>query len=74
MAQLHFYIPDAVADKIKFKAKHAHLSVSRYLAELVKREVEDQWPEDYFDHFGKWQGEPLERPIQGVSERRETFD
>ena len=47
MAQLHFYIPDSVADKIKIKAEHAHLSVSKYLAELAKREVASQWPEDY---------------------------
>ena len=74
MAQLHFYIPDEVAEKIKIKAKHAHLSVSKYLAELVKREVGNQWPENYFDNFGKWEGERLERPIQGVAEKRETLD
>lgn len=74
MAQLHFYIPDSVADKIKLKAKHAHLPVSKYLAELVKREVVDQWPEDYFNNFGKWQGESLQRPVQGSFEKREKFD
>ena len=73
MAQLHFYIPDSVADKIKVKAEHAHLSVSRYLAELVKREVANQWPEDYFEEFGKWKGEPLQRPGQGTYEQRETL-
>ena len=74
MAQLHFYIPDSVADKIKLKAKHAHLPVSKYLAELVKREVVDQWPENYFDSFGKWDGETLQRPIQGTFEAREKID
>jgi hypothetical protein len=74
MAQLHFYIPDLIADKIKIKAEHAHLSVSKYLAELVKREVANQWPEDYFDNFGKWGGEPLHRPTQGTIEKRETLD
>ena len=37
MAQLHFYIPDSVAEKIKRKAENAHLSVSKYIAELAKR-------------------------------------
>ncbi len=64
MAQLHFYILDAVADKIKLKADHAHLSVSKHLAELVKREVANQWPEDYFEKLGKWKCEPLQRPSQ----------
>ena len=74
MAQLHFYIPDKVAEKVKAKADHAHLSVSKYLATLVKREVSDQWPEDYFDLFGKWEGDPLERPKQGDFENRAGFD
>lgn len=74
MAQLHFYIPDQVAEKLKAKAEYAHLSVSKYLAELVKREVSEQWPEGYFDLFGKWEGESLERPKQGEYEKRVEFD
>ncbi len=74
MAQLHFYIPDAIADKIKIKAEHAHLSVSKYLAELAKKEVATQWPEHYFDNFGAWQGEALARPEQHDIEQRERFN
>jgi hypothetical protein len=74
MAQLHFYLPDAVADKIKAKAEQAHLSVSKYLAELAKREIDNQWPDGYFDNFGKWQGDAAERPEQGVAEQRASFD
>ena len=74
MAQLHFYISDSVADKIKVKAEQAHLPVSRYLAELVKREFANQWPEDYFEVFGKWEGDPLQRPIQEAYEQQETLD
>ena len=74
MAQLHFYIPDPIAEKIKNKAEHAHLSVSKYLAELIKREVTDEWPEDYFELLGKWQGDTLERPPQGNYEERAKFD
>lgn len=74
MAQLHFYIPDAIAEKIKAKAKTAHLSVSKYMAELAKREVETQWPDDYFELFGSWHGEALKRPEQLEFEKRETFN
>ena len=74
MAQLHFYIPDQLAEKVKAKAEHSHLSVSKYLAELVKKEVTDQWPDNYFEVFGSWEGQPLERPTQGELEIRESFD
>ncbi|MCF6262426.1 MAG: hypothetical protein L3J24_02415 [Xanthomonadales bacterium] len=74
MAQLHFYIPDAVAEKIKNKAEKAHLSVSKYMAELAMREVENEWPEGYFELFGQWQGGTLERPEQLPLEQREAFN
>lgn len=73
MAQLHFYIPDPIADKLKLKAEQAHLSVSKYIAEIAKREVEDQWPKNYFELFGSWQGEELKRAEQGSFEEREPF-
>lgn len=74
MAQLHFYIPDLLAEKLKDKAKKEHLTVSKYIARLAKREVENEWPEGYFELFGKWQGEALERPEQLPFENRETFN
>ncbi len=74
MAQLHFYIPDQVAEKIKVIAEHKHMSVSKYLATLVKREVSVEWPEGYFDLFGSWNGEALERPDQGDYEKRVDFN
>ncbi|BCG63965.1 MAG: antitoxin [Methyloprofundus sp.] len=74
MAQLHFYLPDSLADSVRLKAEHAHLSVSKYLAELVKREVTNQWPENYFDNFGQWDGDVLQRPDQDALEQREILD
>lgn len=74
MPQLHCYVKEELADKLQIKARQAHLSVSRYLALLVEKEVEAQWPEGYFDLFGRWNGDPLERPAPGEQEPRENFD
>lgn len=70
MAQLHCYVPDDIAAKLRQKANHAHLSVSKYLSKLIKKEIETGWPDNYFDIFGSWQGRPLERPEQGTIEER----
>ena len=72
MSQLHFYVPDEVEAQIRRRAKQAKLPLSRYLAALVKREtsLQSQWPEGYFELFGQWQGERLERPPQGIVEDR----
>ena len=71
MAQLHCYIPDNLAVLFKEKAKKAGLSTSKYLAYLVKKETAGQWPENYFDLAGSWQGTPLVRPDQLNIEQRE---
>ncbi|MEQ1592858.1 MAG: hypothetical protein ABL892_10775 [Thiobacillaceae bacterium] len=66
MAQLHCYVPEALAQQAQRRAAQSGLSLSRYLAELVKRDasVSAGWPEGYFDLFGAWEGAPLERPAQ----------
>ena len=74
MSQLHCYVNDELAKRFQKKAEQAHLSVSKYLATLVEREVKNQWPEGYFDLFGGWKGDPLERSAVGDYEKREIFE
>ena len=63
MSQLHCYVKDELAKRFQEKAALAHLSVSKYLATLVEREVKNQWPGGYFELFGNWRGDPLERSV-----------
>lgn len=65
MPQLHCYVTEDVAEKLKRRAEAERMPISKYLAQLVKRDVDGQWPEGYFDCFGGWQGDALERPGQG---------
>lgn len=76
MSQLHFYVPDDVEAQIRTKAKQANMPLSKYLAELVKRETsaQNQWPEGYFDLFDAWQGEPISRPKELTLETRQGFN
>ncbi|MGD2158055.1 MAG: hypothetical protein PVG32_14360 [Anaerolineales bacterium] len=75
MPQLHLYVSDDLAEKIKHEAQAADMSVSRYIANLVKREVFNDWPEMFFEEVvGGWVGDPLQRPPQGEFERREFLD
>jgi hypothetical protein len=72
MAQLHCYVPEALAQQAQRRAKQSGLSLSRYLAELVKRDtvVSAGWPEGYFDLFVPIEGAELERAPQGEFEQR----
>jgi hypothetical protein len=75
MAQLHCYVPEEIAQQAQRRANQSGLSLSRYLAELVKRDAQTStaWPEGYFDIFGRWEGKPLERPKQLPLEVRQPI-
>jgi hypothetical protein len=51
MPQLHFYVPDEVAEQIKRRAAQAGQPVSRYVAALVKRDADRGWPKGYFERI-----------------------
>ena len=77
MSQLHFYVPEDVEKRLRQQAKQARQPLSRFLADLVKREAgqDAQWPEGYFDQvFGQWEGEPLRREPQGEYETRPELE
>jgi hypothetical protein len=74
MPQLHCYVPEQLARKVQERAAAAGISTSRYLAELLQREVDNSWPEGYFEQVvGGWQGEELVRPPQLAPEERDAF-
>lgn len=74
MPQMHFYVSEETAQEIRRRAAAAHMSVSRYLAQLVQQPAKHEWPAGYFDRvLGGWHGEPLTRPEQGELEEREGW-
>ncbi len=74
MPQLHLYVPDTTAELLKRQAEERGLTLSKYLAEVARREVAgEEWPVDFFeDVLGAWEGE-LQRPSQGLYEKRENL-
>lgn len=74
MPQLHLYVADQVASLVRQRARARKMTVSGYLADLVRREVASGWPEGFFDKIvGAWAGKPFRRPVQGRFERRERL-
>lgn len=50
MPQLHLYVPDTTAELLKRRAEERGLTLSKYLAEVVREEVDDEeWPEGFFE-------------------------
>ena len=74
MPQLHFYVPEPTAERLRQQAKSRGLSLSKYVAQVVTRDTQSGWPEGYLERVvGGWQGRPLERPPQGEFESRDEF-
>jgi hypothetical protein len=70
MPQLHFTVDEQTAKRIEREAKRRGMTVSKYLATLVTRDVA-AWPAGYLDAVvGSCKGaslsEPRELPIDDV--------
>ena len=74
MPQLHTYVPKSLAERVAARAKARGVPVSRYLADLIRRDVELGWPDGFFDRVvGGWKVAPLRRAPQGRLEDREGW-
>lgn len=74
MPQLYFYVPAEVAARVRQRAEAYAMTISGYLAEIVRREVSTEWPKGFFEEvIGGWKGEPLQRPPQGDFEHRDEW-
>jgi len=74
MPQLHLYVSEETAAEVARRAEAEGVSVSRYLARLVREGSTTGWPEGWFERVvGGWHGEPLQRGPQGTLEQRETL-
>ena len=75
MAQLHCYLREDEAESLRYRAERAGMSVSRYLAELARKDLVSDWPEGYFERlFGGEKIAPIERGPQGDLEARSRLE
>ena len=70
MPQLHFYVPDAVAEQIKRRAAKARQPISRYIANLVRRDAGQGWPEGYFESLTGAPEDTIHYEPSGLPEER----
>ena len=63
MPQLHLTVDPETARELSRRAAEKGISLSRYLAELVRQEVPDRWPADYLEGvIGACAADPLAEP------------
>ena len=55
MAQMAIYIDNQLAERLEKAVKASGKSKSKWVAEAIKRSLQDKWPEGFFELAGKWE-------------------
>ncbi len=77
MGQVTIYLDNEIESKMKTAAKTSHLSVSKWIAKIIKDKISTEWPQDVVDLAGSWKTDfpTLEeiRSPQTVDSNREVL-
>lgn len=77
MGQVTIYLENEIENKLKTAAKTSNLSVSKWIANIIRDKISTEWPEDVVKLAGSWKEDfpSLEeiRSTQGVDANRETL-
>ena len=54
MGQVTIYLDQETESKLKRAAKASHLSVSKWVASIIKDKIKTEWPQDIVALVGSW--------------------
>ena len=76
MGQVTIYLEEEIEQKMAAAAKSARLSKSKWIAQLIREKVANEWPQSIVDMAGAWEDFPdIEeiRSKQGKDAKRESL-
>ena len=54
MGQVTIYLDHEIENKMKNAAKSSHISVSKWVANIIQEKMSTEWPEDVVKLAGSW--------------------
>ena len=66
MARLTIYLDDELKAKVSAAAKAVNLSKSRWVAQVIRNELEREWPQSVMALAGAWEDIPLAEEIRAA--------
>ena len=66
MAQLTLYLDDETAQKMRRAAEDEGISLSRWVAELIRQRTASRWPESVARLAGAWADFPQAEELRGA--------
>lgn len=76
MGQVTIYLEDEIENKMVEAAQSAHLSKSKWIAQVIKEKVDSQWPLSVQEAAGSWNDFPTIEELReniGKDAKRETL-
>jgi len=77
MGQVTIYLEKEIENKMKGAAKSSHISVSKWIANIIKEKISTEWPQDVVSLAGSWKDEfPSLQEIRStevIDSNRETL-
>ena len=64
MGQVTIYLDDEIESKMRESAEAMKLSKSKWVADLIRGKVTDEWPESVRKLAGSWKDFPLAEEIR----------
>ncbi|MCK4604979.1 MAG: CopG family transcriptional regulator [Deltaproteobacteria bacterium] len=76
MGQVTIYLENEIENKLKTAAKTSNLSVSKWVANIIREKISTEWPQDVVKLAGSWEKKDFPsleeiRSTQGVDVKRE---
>jgi hypothetical protein len=68
MGQVTIYLDTELEAKMREITKSMHISQSKWVAELIKEKIADEWPESVKNLAGAWGDFPSAEEIRGTLE------
>ncbi len=67
MGQVTIYLEDEVEAKMRSAAKSMRLPQSKWIANIIKEKIVDEWPSSVRELAGAWKDFPSLEDIRGIS-------
>ena len=64
MGQVTIYLEDSIETKMKSAAKSAELSLSKWIAGVIKDKISNEWPSSVISLSGAWEDFPSAAEIR----------
>lgn len=64
MPQISLYVDQNTLEKIEQSAGEHNTSISKWVGEIIKKSLKDEYPKGFFDLFGSAKDDTMVRPPQ----------